>query len=363
MAGTLVAGLLAAACSSSNSPAILRLDPTSGDATGEGARAEFDDGGDFGDDGESDGLHGDDTCGELVYTPERQPLSIFFAVDKSTSMRDGGKWVDTRLAFLSFMSDRDADDINMALRFWPDEGCDESCNSQRCAEPQVEMGSLGDPDHEADLIDMFNAKQPSGLTPMEAALEGAERFALDYAAQVGSDEKVAVVFLTDGEPTVCSQDVDEIADYAEEAYARAGVLTFAVGLEGSNPAQVDKIAAAGATDAAYFLGGAGNTRQALLEALQSIRSTAVECTFSIPEGTAGRPTDPRLVNVRVTDGSGERSFLANVGERDACGEAAGWYYDNPENPMVIELCPASCESLKRGLLELDIAVGCETIVR
>ncbi|MEM9696475.1 MAG: hypothetical protein AAGA56_28280, partial [Myxococcota bacterium] len=261
-----------------------------------------------------------------------------------------------------FMSDRDADDINMALRFWPDEGCDNSCDTIRCSEPQVEMGSLGDPAHEAALIATFNAKQPSGLTPMEAALAGAERFALDYAAQVGSDEKVAVVFLTDGEPTVCSRDVDGIAAYAREAYAEAGILTFAVGLEGSNQAQVDKIAVAGETHAAYFLFGSGNTRQALLDALQSIRSTAVECAFNIPEGTEERPTDPSLVNVRVAEGSGEPQFLPHVGERAACGEDPGWYYDDPDHPMVIELCPASCEALQRGTVELDIAVGCETIV-
>ena len=43
--------------------------------------------------------------------------------------------------------------------------------------------------------------------------------------------------------------------------------------------------------------------------------------------------------------------------------ADGWYYDNPDEPTQIFLCPQTCETmqdLKDGVI--NIGFGCETIL-
>ena len=45
----------------------------------------------------------------------------------------------------------------------------------------------------------------------------------------------------------------------------------------------------------------------------------------------------------------------------ACGATTGgFYYDDPENPTRIILCPASCEAVTNGTVDarLDVVLGC-----
>ncbi|MBW2456240.1 MAG: VWA domain-containing protein, partial [Deltaproteobacteria bacterium] len=268
------------------------------------------------------------------------PVSMFIAVDKSGSMSNDNKWVNVKAAFTSFFTDPGADGLNVALRFWPDAGCEDPyCDINGCSNPQVPLGSLADPNHETALINIFNSKSPGGMTPMWAALGGACQWAQNHQSQNEGAEKVVVILVTDGAPTACDTNINNIASHAANAYAAAEILTFAVGLQGSNESQMNIIATAGQTAPAFFIGN-GNAQAELLAALQAIQQTVVACSFAMPESDdPNNPVDPNQVNITFTPGGGgEPVVIGQVASEAECtSQNGGWYYDNPANPSAIFL--------------------------
>jgi hypothetical protein len=294
--------------------------------------------------------------------------NAFIAIDKSGSMSSNNKWTDSRNAFTAFFVDPGADSLDVALRFWPDQGCDDSsgCNVNVCATPQVPLGSLSDPNHEQALINLFNSKSPGGLTPMSAALAGATTWAANYQTNGGEAGEVSVVILlSDGSPTSCDTNSNNIINIAANAFNNDSVLTFAVGLQGSNETLMHQIAAAGGTQMAYII-GSGNAEQQLLAALQAIQQTVLACSFAMPESPdPNMPIDPNQVNITYTpgDGSGTQTIPKVATEQD-CGSAGGWYYDDNNNPSVINLCPDSCTAVQSDMNgTLEVEIGCATVVQ
>src|SRR4029077_11448410 len=108
-----------------------------------------------------------------------------------------------------------------------------------------------------------------------------------------------VVFVTDGEPNGCDMVIADIAAFAGKAKQDAGIVTFAVGLDGSNTAQLDTIAAAGGTGQAFFVGN-GNAEADLVAALEKIQTASMPCTFKLPAGSGDQPVDPKLVELTFT---------------------------------------------------------------
>ena len=91
--------------------------------------------------------------------------------------------------------------------------------------------------------------------------------------------------------------------------------------------------------------------------------TALPCSYDVPEPPAGMEFDPMRVNVVYTpgDGSGER-VIPYVGEESRC-MGDGWFYDDPEDPSRINMCPGSCTRLEGDTGgSVEIALGCETIL-
>lgn len=314
--------------------------------------------------GGDDGSGGNENqCADLTLEPQAIPVSMFITVDKSGSMDSNNKWNDAKGAFIDFFTSPDADDLSVALRFWPDGGCDTSCNIGACAQPQIPLGPLSDPAHEQSLIDIFNSKSPGGLTPMEAALAGATQFALDWQTQAEAGGRIVVILLTDGIPTACNEDINAIASYAADAYQQAEILTFAVGLQGSQESQMNTIAQAGNTGQGYFI-GSGNTQNDLLQALLDIQQVAVSCSFAMPESPdPTKPIDPNQVNIDLSSG-GTTDTVPQVASASDCGPAGGWYYDDPTDPSIIELCPVTCDEANASPDNgISVTVGCATIVQ
>jgi hypothetical protein len=308
---------------------------------------------------------GYENCAEATAAPQNIGVSMFIAVDKSGSM-DGDKWDSAKAAFTAFFQDSAADAMSVALRFWPEGACDDDdCNVAACATPQVPLGSLGDAAHEQALINLFNATEPDGGTPMSAALAGATTWAVDQQTGTEGAERFVVLLLTDGEPNGCEEDIDAIAAIAGAAYA-SDVLTFAVGLEGSNEQDMDAIATAGGTSQGFFI-GAANAEAELLAALEAIQQTAVACTFAMPESNdPSAPVDPSKVNVTYTPaGTSDVVTILQVSDESACDPTdGGWYYDDPMSPSLITLCPASCDAVQEGDgAEVKIVLGCATEVQ
>jgi hypothetical protein len=311
------------------------------------------------------------SCFESCQNAAVGPANLFIMFDSSLSMADDAKWDNATDALRAFFSDPESEGLGVALRFFPDNECDEyACNVGACGQPAVPLGALSastDDPHRAALTTALDAKGPSGGTPMHPALEGAINWA---KTQLESEEvqRPIVVLVTDGAPFGCQADAEDVpkdievlAQQAADAYNDFGILTYVVGLEGSWEWIVNKVAAAGGTGKAILVSG-DRTYEELLGALQSIKEAHVECEVSLPPESDFSELDPGAVNVNYTaTGATIPVTLDQVAGSDACAAAGGWYYDNPEAPTKISLCPDTCTQIQSDkLARLDVLVGCDT---
>ena len=352
---------LGLACSTGSIGAPLTL----GDGMGDGGSASISSTAASFDPGTS-GAGGDgfEECQGIENEATKIPVSMFLQIDKSGSMQDNNKWGNAKAAFKQFFNDPAAQQgLNVAMRFWPDDGCDQGCNVNACSQPQVALGPLADPTHVQQLSNVFDSKFPNGLTPMSAALAGATTWAMNQQTMGEGKEKVVVVLLTDGEPTACDVNINNIANIAENAFQQKEILTFAVGLQGSNVGQMDMIAKAGHTDQAYFIGN-GNAQADLLAALKKIQDSVVACTYAMPESPdPNQSIDPNQVNITYSPGSGgDGEKLIQVSDESKCGQTDGtWFYDDPLNPQAIVLCPGTCDKLQQDeKAKVKVVLGCAT---
>lgn len=95
-----------------------------------------------------------------------------------------------------------------------------------------------------------------------------------------------------------------------------------------------------------------------------ITGSQVSCSLDIPTPDGGT-LDPKKVNVKYTPGgNGNPSSILNVpGGAADCGPNGGWYYDDPQNPSQIVLCPATCTVVQADTqAKVEVLFGCETEV-
>jgi len=87
------------------------------------------------------------------------------------------------------------------------------------------------------------------------------------------------------------------------------------------------------------------------------------CTYEIPAPPPGETFDPNRVNVEYTPGSGGApELIPNVRTIDGCS-GEGWYYDDPESPTQVQLCPFTCRRLEGDAAgKVDVAFGCMTVI-
>ncbi|MBK8256361.1 MAG: VWA domain-containing protein [Polyangiaceae bacterium] len=321
----------------------------------------------FTDPGSGTGGAGFEACATASETATTLPLNMFIAIDRSGSMSDNNKWQNAKAAFVSFFQSPENTDpnakISVALRFWPDGQCTENtCSIDACSQPQVALGPLADPNQVNSLVNLYNSKNPNGNTPMEAALGGAAKWGIENAQLGEGGTATVIVFVTDGEPNGCNENIDVIASYAENAYSTAQVPTFAVGLAGSNEGQMTKIAVAGNTTKPFLIGN-GNAQADLTAALKEIQKATLACVFAMPEAQGSDPIDPKLVNISYTPTGASAQTILQVSDESGCDAAGGWgwYYDNPADPKVIQLCAPLCDSVQKDENgKIEIILGCET---
>lgn len=363
--GFLATGALVWACSSSGG------DGSRLEATGSGAQSGSGNGAgglqlSSGTSSSQGGAGG--SCEGLSVQAQPGDAHFFIVVDKSGSMGSNNKWTNTLNAFTQFFQDPSADPLHVALRFWPDNGCGEpsgSCGSaalQACATPEVPMGQLTSTAHEAALVSAFNNQSPGGLTPMSVALDGAIQYASQQQSMGEATDVFGVILLTDGMPTDCDTNINNIANIAANGLSSSGVLTFAIGIQGSSEPQMNQIAAAGGTQMGYFIGS--SSTQDIIDALKAIASSVVQCVFAMPaDPSPDMPIDPNQVNVTYTPGNGMPQDIPQVPSQADCGTSGGWYYDDNTNPTAIYLCPTTCATVQSdSMANIAIRIGCATIV-
>jgi hypothetical protein len=289
-------------------------------------------------------------------------VNLFVTLDRSGSMA-GDRWNNTISALKSFFQDPASAGLGVALRFWPDSkpvsGCDDTkCDATACSKPLVALGTLTAQSAPADtqekaLVDALNNKQPGGNTPMSAALAGATQWAAAYQA-ANPNEMAVVVFITDGDPNGCDEDVTNISNIAGDAYTNSNVLTYAIGIQDATVSTINKIAQKGHTGSGFFIASNGNVETELLSAMLQIKGDNVSCDFALPNSGL---YDPSNAKVTYTPTAGAPVVLQGMASAASCG--SGWYYDNPVSPTRIILCPTTCQTILSDTgAKLALDLGC-----
>jgi hypothetical protein len=366
-------GMALGACSSGSSVEV-PIDPTTTSGTsgttgsgGAGGAVEIDGGGSGGGPGTIDP---GSACATSTVQANLTPVDLFILFDRSASMAYKSKWDAATAALTSFFQSPASAGLGVALRFFPDDGCDNvSCNAAACGQPLVPLGRLlstsapGDAQEQA-LVSVSSSKMPQvnemggGGTPLTPALSGAESWATTYLGQKPGD-RVAVVLVSDGEVNGCDENAATMAKIVASAHA-AGIDTFAVGLAGYFEAQMNALAQAGGTGQAFFIGKT-DVKLDLLTALQTIQQKQVSCALPMPQAAQGKVVDPMLVNVDYTPEGGVIGLLGQVTSAATCGAAGGWYYNDPAAPTQIVLCPSTCAIVQADpVAKIDIILGCQT---
>jgi hypothetical protein len=334
-----------------------------------------------------------------VEVTEENPVSIYIMLDQSGSMMIPDisilpRWNVAYDAINAFVNDPASADIAVALQYFPlpDAGCDGSTYDT----PDVPMGLL--PGHAATIINSLNTHAPfNNDTPIEPALLGATRFCQRYKTDPVANpdgRNCAVVFITDGMPSLCNQDFGYISDIAGNAFnGDPSVPTFAIGMFGADFLLMNQIAEKGGTDCTPNPDGTRNPSDGfacdvsagmtLIQALEVIRQAitriethieyetivereALECEWEIPAPPEGEIFDRNKVNVDFwpEGANGAKQSLSMAESEAACGTATtAWYYDNPDDPTRIIACPETCAQIKAAELgRIDIVLGCQTIL-
>jgi hypothetical protein len=236
-----------------------------------------------------------------------------------------------------------------------------SCNVVDYATPVVDIAPLPG---NAAAIKSAVATQMLGLTtPTVPALQGAIQYGTTYQ-MAHPDRRVVLVLATDGEPNDCNSNAQAVALAAAAAAAQTPPLnTYVLGI-GPSTGNLDAIALAGGTSAAYMVTSSGTSQ--LLQALNAIRTktqtqvgTKIACSQKIPPSNSWKALDYAATVVKTTTGdSGVSMAPPRVADRAACGTMEGWYFDDPVQPTTIEFCPATCSAVSTGKSRLTIAIPC-----
>ena len=293
------------------------------------------------------------TCATSSANGQLTPANLVFMFDQSGSM--GGaemsvKWSPVSDALSSFFNDAASKGMSASLAYFAQGS---SCNSGDYQKPEVPLAALPSPAF-ASSISMHS---PGGNTPTLPALKGA----IDYAkttAAAKPGEKVAVVLVTDGDPNGCNSTVSNVA--AEAATVAATIPTYVIGV-GSDFSNLNAMAVGGGTGAAILVtvGDPNKTKADLAAALNKIRGATASCSFAMPKPPTGQVLDINAVNVQFTSASGPQTLPYN---KDCTGGGTGWHYDNANAPTAIDLCPATCATVKATSNgKVNIAFGCATL--
>jgi hypothetical protein len=353
------------------------------------------------------GGDGGQACASSSVRAQAIPLDIYIMLDQSSSMGDstsGGatKWQAVTDAISSFVNQPGLDGISVGLQYFalpPSHGitcpsscdtpehaaacetgfgicangnsgtcyyCDpsfaeDSCYSSDYATPEIEIAPL--PGVATDVNTSLGQHQPVSGTPTSAALLGALGHASSWAS-AHAGEAVITVLATDGEPSECDTNQSDINAIAASGYAsNPSIRTFVIGV-GSSLSALNGVAAAGGTGAAFIVDTSRNVNQQFLDALNTIRGTALGCQYSIPHPAHGQ-VDLTRVNVAYTPGgSSTPQTIGNVPDAASCpANGDAWYYNDPVSPTQIVLCPRTCDVVSADTSgEVDVVTGCQTVI-
>lgn len=307
----------------------------------------------------------EDACNGVSVEAEAVPVDLFVIMDRSQSMGEavkGGtmtRWEALRGAVQSFTEAPGAAEIRAGIGFFSRSGSGDDagdCDPDTYAEPSVPIGVISEVG--ADLVAAMGEVTPGGLTPTVPALEGAIDYARTWASE-NPGRATLVVLVTDGFPTQCVNDPNRISQAARAGYESAErVRTFVIGVGEVAKFNLDNYARAGGTKSAY-LTDAGDITSSFVDALNNITSRALACEYQLPPAPDGMKLDTGKVQVVYTPPSGNAEEVPSISSLGACAKNAngGWYYDDPNQPSKITVCPCTCARFGAG--RVDVRLGCK----
>lgn len=330
-----------------------------------------------------------------MWIPDAISMVEGIVVDPNT-MWDSFKWVAASDSINTFVNDPNSAGFNVALQYFPLVGG--GCDGTMYDTPAVPMGRL--PGNATALSNSLAGVFSIGNdTPIEGALRGATNYCKRYKndpALNPDGEDCAVVFITDGLPSACDQNITNLANIVGEAYRNDGIRTFAVGMAGADFNMLNMMAEQGQgdndchPDDPLFYCCNVSANMTLLQALETIRgfvsreithevvrtethveyetvveTEALDCEWQIPDPPEHEAFNKDKVNVHFSPtGSPDNStIIPMVASQDKCGAVAAWHYDNPANPTRIIACPETCNVIKAAELgTINIVLGCQVVV-
>jgi von Willebrand factor type A domain len=328
------------------------------------------------------GMGGGETCASASEAAELAPVYLVFLLDESGSMGDGKygdrteKWDPVTSALNAFFADPASAGITASLSLFPlnqnktqsaaDTNMLPACGASAYVTPAVEPTPLPDATTFKDAIAELDPPNEYG-TPTLPALVGTIEYA-ESLLKEDSSRKVAVVMVTDGEPTECtSNDSSKTNNIQNTAAAAAAVAdhlpTYVIGV-GKELASLKAIAEGGGTGDAFIvsLDAPEQTRTQLLDAINLIRGKSISCELAIPAPPAGKKLDPKKVNVHFeSESSGDTSLVYGT----ECAGGTQWRYDDEAAPTKILLCEDACQSIKaapQGSLSVEFACQDRVVV-
>ncbi len=309
-----------------------------------------------------DGCVGNDFEGESV------PLDIYIMFDTSGSMLNdvGGmtRMQAVQAAATAFLRDPASRGIGVGIGYFGTQPIGStSCDPGAYAQPDVAVTT----DHEA-VIASLAASMPTGETPTGAALRAACSYARDEKT-AHPERALVILLMTDGKPEApvscaaggcCPTLDDAVKATADCATGSRGIVTYVLGV-GPELDNLNQIAAAGKTRSAYLVGDQDVTAN-VLAALNAIRGDAViPCELSIPKPSDGSALDYSRLNLVYSTSGCDFTPAYYVDSAASCDTAGGWYFDDPNAPRAVELCPATCDDVSIPGASLRFSVGCATL--
>lgn len=309
---------------------------------------------------------GDTSCVASQRTAEPVTLAMLVLIDRSGSM-SGEKWTSATTAIRTFSDRAEVVGTKMGLQFFPPAGSStDTCNASIYRNLAVPIAPL--PDNVIPIQEtVASVKADGSVTPMRSGLEGAIHAMRDFLAQE-PDHQGVVILVTDGDPTQCGSVSDVAAVAANAAKTSPGlpsIRTFTVGMPGASFGSLNQISKAGGAPNAFNVGTGPGAQQALVDALDEIRNGVISCEYTLPVPPPSEGVlDLESVSLEFTAGKNDAPVtIRKVADASKCGATTGgYYYDDPDTPSRVVLCPASCTQVRGGTLDakVDLVFGCIT---
>jgi hypothetical protein len=298
------------------------------------------------------------------------PLDLIFVIDTWNGLA-GTDWTTITNALKTFFNDPASANVGVGLLLFPYSPGD--CYLPHYETLTVPIDQL--PKNAFALTNALPAAPDGDGSPARPALHGALLQATAWQ-DANPTHRVAVVYASPGDlkPAVpgasdaneCGDTspltvYDKLAELASGALSYDGVRTFIVGVSGAILSDLDEVAAAGGTTAAFD----ANNISKFASAIAQIRTVGLGCDYAIPTPPNNMQLNFDKVNFTYTPSStGVPTLLPRAKDLADCGGTPGWYYDNNSNPSEIVLCPASCSVVEADdMAKVSVDFGCESVFK